>query len=90
MLQRATLTDAGITVIAQFNTTETESSAFVERTNLTFLNSYDPQAQLAIAYGVPSVPSYVFIDREGRIAHRSTGAQGVAIIDSWLQLLMAE
>ena len=92
MLHQETLSDAGVTVvgISQFNTSEAESIAFVERANLTFPNVYDPQAHLAQAYGVPGVPTYVFIDRQGRIAHRSTGAQGVAIIDSWLHKLMDE
>ena len=92
VLQREKLTAAGITVVgvSQFNTSEAESIAFVETANLTFPNLYDSTTQLAQAYGVSGVPSYVFIDRQGRIAHRSTGAQGVAFIDSWLHKLLEE
>ena len=46
--------------------------------------------QLATAYGISGVPTYVFLDKEGRIAHRSAGARGVALIQSWLNDLLAE
>ena len=83
---------AGINVIgvSQFRTTEADTTAFVERNQLTFPNIYDGQAQLASAYGLQGVPSYVFLDKEGRIAHRSAGARGVALIETWLDDLLAE
>ena len=83
---------AGINIIgvSQFRTTEADTIAFVERNELTFPNLYDQQAQLASAYGIEGVPSYVFLDKQGRIAHRSSGARGVDLIEDWLDDLAAE
>ena len=91
-LYRDKLDAAGIDVIgvSQFNTTEAATIEFVERHELTFPNVFDEQARLAGAYGIQGVPSYVFIDKEGRIAHTSAGARGVELIESWLDQLTAE
>ncbi len=91
-LYREKLDAAGIDVIgvSQFNTTEGATVEFVERNELTFPNVYDAQAQLAGAYGIRGVPSYVFIDKQGRIAHVSAGARGVDLIESWLNQLSTE
>ena len=91
-LYREKLDAAGVDVIgvSQFNTTEAATIEFVERNQLTFPNVFDEHAQLAGAYGIQGVPSYVFIDREGRIAHVSAGARGVDLIDTWLDQLAAE
>lgn len=84
--------DAGVNVIgvSQFNTTRADTIAFVERNELTFPNFYDPDAAVAIAYNIRGVPAYVFLDKEGRIAHRSSGARGVQLIESVLNELAAE
>ena len=91
-LYREELQAAGVHIVgvSQFNTTEAETVAFVERNGLTFPNVYDESAQLATAYGISGVPTYVFLDKEGRIAHRSAGARGVALIQSRLNDLLAE
>ena len=91
-LYRDKLEAAGIDVIgvSQFNTTEADTVEFVEQNRLTFPNVYDERAELAQAYGIQGVPSYVFIDKEGRIAHVSSGARGVELIDSWLDQLLVE
>ncbi len=91
-LYREKLDAAGIDVVgvSQFNTSEAATVEFVERNQLTFPNVYDEQAQLAGAYGIRGVPSYVFIDKQGRIAHVSSGARGVDLIESWLDQLSAE
>lgn len=91
-MYREKLDAAGIDVvgISQFNTTEAATIEFIERHQLTYPNVYDAQAQLAGAYGIQGVPSYVFIDKEGRIAHVSAGARGVDLIESWLDQLIAE
>ena len=69
-LYREELQAAGVHIVgvSQFNTTEAETVAFVERNGLTFPNVYDESAQLATAYGISGVPTYVFLDKEGRIA----------------------
>ncbi len=91
-LYRDKLDAAGVDVIgvSQFNTTEAATIEFVERNQLTFPNVFDDGAHLAGAYGIRGVPSYVFIDKQGRIAHVSTGARGVDLIESWLDQLTTE
>ena len=76
--------------VSQFNTTRADTIAFVERNELTFPNFYDPDAAVAIAYRIQGVPSYVFLDKEGQVAHRSSGARGVQLIESVLNELAAE
>ncbi len=89
---REELADAGINVIgvSQFRTSEAATVAFVEQHQLTFPNFYDPNADVATAYGINGVPSYIFLDKHGRIAHRSQGARGVDLIESVLTQLQAE
>ena len=91
-LYRDKLDAAGIDVIgvSQFNTTEAATVEFVERNRLTFPNVYDEHARLAGAYDIRGVPSYVFIDKQGRIARVSAGARGVDLIESVLNDLLAE
>ena len=91
-LYRDKLEAAGINIIgiSQFDTTEADTIAFVERNNITFPNLYDADAVLAQVYGVPGVPTYVFLDKDGRIARTSTGARGVALIESTLDDLAEE
>ena len=91
-LYREELLDAGINVIgaSQFNTTEVATREFVERNQLTFPNFYDPEAAVATAYGIRGVPSYVFLDKEGRIARTSSGARGVELIHNILNELSGE
>ncbi len=76
--------------VSQFNTTESETVAFVDRVGLSFPNIYDASAQLAAAYGVNGVPTYVFLDKQGRVAHTSVGARGVFLIQSLLGSLRQE
>ena len=91
-LYRDDLLDAGIDIIgvSQFNTTKADTTSFVEENRLTFPNIYDPNSAIATAYGIRGVPSYVFLDKHGRIAHRSSGARGVQLIESVLNELAAE
>ena len=76
--------------MSQFNTTEVATREFVERNLLTFPNFYDPEAAVASAYGIRGVPSYVFLDKDGRIARTSSGARGVELIHNALNALSAE
>lgn len=76
--------------IAQFKTTEAETIAFVQRNALTFPNFFDERAEVADAYDVQGVPSYVFLDKQGKIAYRSSGARGTELIENWLEILLAE
>ena len=76
--------------VSQFKTNEADTITFVEKNQLTFRNIYDQHALIAETYAIHGVPSYVFIDKQGRIAKSSTGAHGVDLIESWLAKLSAE
>ena len=82
-LYREPLSASGVTVIgiSQFKTNEANSIAFIKQGNLSFLNVYDEDAQIAQAYTVRGVPTYVFIDRDGHIAATSSSARGVGLIE---------
>ena len=84
--------DAGVHVIgvSQFNTTEAATREFVERNELTFPNLYDPDAAVASAYSIRGVPTYVFLDKDGRVARTSSGARGVELIEAVLNELGME
>ena len=91
-LYREKLRDAGVHIIgvSQFNTTEVATREFVERNELTFPNFYDPDAAVASAYGIRGVPTYVFLDKDGRVARTSAGARGVGLIEAVLNELRVE
>ena len=91
-LYREELLDAGVDIIgvSQFNTTEVATREFVARNELTFPNFYDPDAAVASAYGIRGVPSYVFLDKQGRVARTSAGARGVELIQTILNELSVE
>ncbi|MYC33604.1 MAG: TlpA family protein disulfide reductase [Chloroflexi bacterium] len=91
-LHREKLRAAGVHVIgvSQYSTTMADTVAFAERNRLTFPNLYDANAELAAAYDVQALPGYVFLDRQGRISQRSSGARGVGFIESRLNELLAE
>lgn len=76
--------------IAQFNTTEAQSKEFINEHDLTFPTIYDPESQVAQSYNVTGVPSYIFIDKTGHIESRSSGANGVELIQSKLFSLLNE
>ena len=76
--------------VTQFNTTVPEAQAFIDEHALSFPNIFDEDADIADAYGVQGVPHYVYVDRQGRIAHETSGARGVQLIDAVLSQIAAE
>ena len=82
--------DIKVIGISQFNTTESASIEFVNRHNITFPNIYDPEGRVADGYGVTGIPTYIFIDKWGNIASRSSGAKGTELIHTRLNNLLME
>lgn len=70
--------------------TKTHVDTFVNRRGLTFLNTVlDVGSQVSYLYGVESIPTKFFIDKEGKFLHMSKGFAGsddavVEEITQWL------
>ncbi len=54
--------------------TEADARAFMKEFGITYPNGPDPNGEIAIEYGLTGVPETWFIDREGRLVRRWTGA----------------
>ena len=85
-MERDRIRAAGVDVlgIAQFNTDEKMVREFIAKHGIGYANVYDPDGQVASAYGIEGVPSYVMVDRDGLVAGGYSGARGV---DSVLDLV---
>ena len=65
----------GITVVGvDVWDTEPEARAFIAEFGVTYPNGPDGQAQIGTEYGIPGVPTTIFLDPQGRIARRWVGA----------------
>lgn len=83
---------AGVDVlgVSQFSTSREETLDFVQAKGLSFANVYDETAQLATAFQVEGVPSYVFLDSDGRLAGKSHGANGMQPLEDILTPLLVD
>ncbi len=54
--------------------TEKDALSFIKEFGITYSNGPDPNGEIAIDYGLTGVPETWFIDREGRLVRRWTGA----------------
>ena len=86
------LQDLGVQIVGvtQFDTTFDQAQGFIDSSGLTFENIFDSEAGIALDYNIPGVPSYVYLDRKGRIAGRTAGARGTQVIEVLLADLVAE
>ena len=77
------LQDLGVQIVGvtQFDTTFDQAQGFIDNSGLTFGNIFDSEAGIALDYNIPGVPSYVYLDRKGRIAGRTAGARGTQVIE---------
>lgn len=50
----------------------------------------DPGSRTAIDYGLYGVPETFFIGRDGRVAHKHVGPVTPALLDEWIEGLLAE
>lgn len=75
----------GVTI----RTTPDQARQFNERLDIDFPSIYD-EGVVATDYGIGGVPSYVFLDREGRVAFHSAGARGMEPIKHYLSRLADE
>lgn len=62
----------GVNVLSQDRKPDAES--FIAENELSFINLKDHQGQISDLYYVPPVPTTVFINEDGTISHRKTGA----------------
>ena len=54
--------------------TDKDARSFIQEFGITYSNGPDPNGEIAIEYGLTGVPETWFIDREGRLVRRWTGA----------------
>jgi thiol-disulfide isomerase/thioredoxin len=74
--QDYTYRDQGVAFVgvAVFET-ERPAQDFVRGLVLTYPNGFDADGEIARRYGVQSVPTTLFIDRDGRVMRQRAGAQ---------------
>ena len=69
---------------------EPASREFIERFGLTFPNAPDRTGRTSIEYGVYGVPETFVIDRRGMIRRKHVGALTAAVVQEWIEPLLAE
>lgn len=65
--------------------TSEKVKAFAQKRELTFTNLLDEATRAAQAYQVRGIPTSFFIDRDGVIQIRHTGALDKALIDEYME-----
>lgn len=53
---------------------EKNAKEFLEFIDISFINLWDPAAEMAEAFSIEGLPTTLFIDREGKIARRHDGS----------------
>ena len=71
-------------------TTSDEARRFNAEQSIGFPSLHDPGGTIAASYGIAGVPTYIFLDRQGRVAFRSAEDHGMAPIKQNLRRLEAE
>ena len=90
-LYTANLLKDGVDVIGvTIRTTPDQARQFNERLDIDFSSIYDEGGVVATSYGISGVPTYVFLDRESRVAFHSAGARGMEPIKQYLSRLADE
>ncbi|WP_280771945.1 TlpA family protein disulfide reductase [Salipaludibacillus daqingensis] len=65
-----------------------EAEQFIERNELHFTNVLDEDGAISSAYYVPPVPTTVFIDEQGIMTYRKTGAISSSELTTEIQALL--
>lgn len=60
---------------------------FISSEGYTFPVYYDINSEASYAYSLSSIPSTIFIDREGNIVKSQIGAMDEATLRSWIELI---
>lgn len=85
-----TLREQGVDVMGvTMRTTPDEARRFNTRLGIDFPSVHD-EGGVATSYQIGGVPTYVFLDREGRVAFHSAGARGMEPIKQNLSRLADE
>ena len=69
---------------------EEDARSFAEETGVTYPIGLDGEGVTSVAYEVTSLPTTVFIDREGRIARRLTSRANMGALKIFLRGLLGE
>ncbi|WP_416150728.1 TlpA family protein disulfide reductase [Salipaludibacillus sp. HK11] len=65
-----------------------DAEQFIERNDLHFINVVDENGAISSNYFVPPVPTTVFIDQNGIIVHRKTGAISSTELEAEIESLL--
>ena len=68
---------------------EQNSLAFLKQYGVTYFNGPDTNQSITISYGVIAIPVTVFIDRQGNIVSKHSGAIDTTALDASIQQLLA-
>jgi cytochrome c biogenesis protein CcmG/thiol:disulfide interchange protein DsbE len=64
---------------------EDDAHAFIEEFAISYMNGRDGSGKIAVDLGVWGIPETFFIDREGRITYKHTGALDAPVITAKLE-----
>jgi cytochrome c biogenesis protein CcmG/thiol:disulfide interchange protein DsbE len=64
--------------------TEENARAFVKEFDITYPNGRDESGKISVDYGVWGIPESFFIDPQGRITYKHTGAIRAGLVETKL------
>ena len=67
---------------------EDDARSFAEETGITYPIGFDGEGETAVAYGIKTLPTTVFIDREGRVVRKLVNRANMGVLKIFLNGLL--
>ncbi len=67
---------------------EEDARSFARETGITYPIGFDGEGETAVAYGIKTLPTTVFIDREGRVARKLVNRANMGVLKIFLNGLL--